>query len=101
MVQTLRSNFGTRWRVLSPRRRRKAGRCFRVFSHLLEMRAHRAPGHVGVVPLDRLKNAFVMNLSALWSAFHVEDSYALLAQQTDNGVDQGKNQRISDRFRQR
>ena len=74
---------------------------FRIFAYLLEMRAHRAPCHLGIAPLDRLENALVMDLSALWSAFHIEDSYALLAQQSDDGIDQRKNQRIRGRLGQR
>ena len=65
------------------------------------MGAHRAPCHLGVAALDRLENALVMNLSALWSAFHIEDSYALLAQQSNDGINQRKNERIRDRLRQR
>jgi len=77
-----------------------ADRRFRIFAYLLKMRAHGAAGHLGIVPLHRLKNALVMDLSALRSALDIKDSYALLAQQSDDGIDQGKNERIRGRFRQ-
>jgi hypothetical protein len=44
------------------------------------MGGHRGACHLRIAPLHGIQDAFVMNLAALRSAFHVEDLYALLTQ---------------------
>jgi len=81
--------------------RLSAGRNLRILAYLLEMSAHRAAGHLRIAPLHGLKNSFVMELPALRSTFDVKDFYPLFAQQSNNGIDQRKNQRIGSRLGQR
>src|SRR5208283_680743 len=101
LVSTLRRDFGPSRRVLAVRRGLRAGRKLRILAHLLEMSAHCVARHLRVVALDRLENTLVMKLPTLRAAFDVEDFYTLLAQQSNNGIDQGQNQRIGRRFGQR
>jgi len=58
------------------------------------MGAHCIPRQFRIAPLHRLKDALVMKLPALRAALDVENFDALFAQQSDDGIDQLKNQRI-------
>src|ERR1700719_2257345 len=60
---------------------RLAGERRRILNYLVQMGAHRLSRRLGISPLDRRENPFVMKLSPLWSSLHVKNAAALLAQQ--------------------
>src|SRR5882757_5985944 len=76
-----------------------AGGIPRIFPHLLQMRLHRIPRTHGIPMLNGFQNLFVVILSALRSAFHLENPDPLLAQQSNNRIDQRKYDRIASRLR--
>src|SRR5260370_6513583 len=76
-----------------------AGGIARIFPHLLQMRLHRIPRTRGIPMLDGFQNLLVVILPALRSAFHLENPNPLLAQQSDNRINQRKYDRIAGRLR--
>src|SRR5271165_5885307 len=72
-----------------------------VVTHLAKVSPHGVAGSFGVVPLDRVENSLVMNLTALGTAGDFEDSQPLFAKQCDDGVEQRKDQRVGRPFGQR
>jgi len=58
------------------------------------MGAHRFAGFFRIAMLNRLKNAFVMKLSAVRAARHLENAQALLAKKTDDRIQKRENQGI-------
>ena len=72
-----------------------------VLTHLFKVCLHRFPRLLGVAPLHGLKNPLVMKLAALRATWNPEDSQALLPQQANDRIDQGKDQRVRRRLRQR
>ena len=65
------------------------------------MGLHRGTRLLRIVPLDCFENALVVMLPALRAAFHPEDSQALFAQQSNDGIDQRKNNRVRRRLGER
>src|SRR5205807_1882420 len=65
-----------------------------VLPHLFEVRLHRLARLLSVALLHRVENPLVMNLAALGTARHFENSQALFPQQSHDRIDQGKDQRI-------
>src|SRR5271167_4932209 len=86
--------FDLRYELLLTERRR-------IHEHLLEMGAHGCPRRVRIAFFNRREDAFVMELASLRSSVHIEDAAALLAQQTDNRIQKGEDQRIPGSFRKR
>src|ERR1700730_8956315 len=73
----------------------------RVFSDLAQMRAHGFPCALRIAVLDRLQNPLVMILAALWPALDIVGAHTLLAQQSNNGINQGGDQRVGSCFGKR
>src|ERR1700719_2782795 len=65
------------------------------------MGAHRFAGRFWIAFQNGRQDSLMMKLSALWSSVYQENPAALLAQKTDNGIQQRQNQRVSRRFGQR
>ncbi len=65
------------------------------------MFAHGAAGRFGFALFDRHQDSFVMVLAALGPAFHFKNTASLLTQQSNNRVQQRKDEGISRRLRQR
>jgi hypothetical protein len=64
------------------------------------MNPHSFAGGLPIVPLDRLQDLLMMVLASLRPAIYREDSPALFAQQTNDRVEQRKNQGVFDGFSQ-
>ncbi len=62
------------------------GRRLAVVPHLRQMGTHGLPRHFRIVLLHCFKNSLVMNLAALWTTGNAKDAQALLAKQSDNGI---------------
>ena len=72
-----------------------------VFADLLEVRTHGLARLFGIVTLDGFEDSFVMILAALGSAGNPKDPQSLLAEKTNNRIEQRKNQRIGRTFGER
>jgi hypothetical protein len=77
------------------------GRRQTVLPHLFEMSLHRLPRLLSVAPLHCVEDPLVMNLAALGTARHFKNSQALFPQQSNDRIDQRKDQRIPRRLRER
>src|SRR5271166_709916 len=80
----------------SPFRRRRLA----VVAYLGQMRTHGRAGLFRIVTLDCFKNPFVMNLASLWSTGNTKDAQALLAQKSDDRIEQREDQRVGCTFRE-
>src|SRR5258708_2060669 len=69
-----------------------------VFTDLAQMLAHGFAGVFSLALFDCCKDLFVVNLAALGASGNFKDAEALFAQQSDDGIDQRKNDRIGGGF---
>jgi hypothetical protein len=71
-----------------------------VVSYLTQMGAHRRARFFRIMALDGFQDLFVVNLPALRAAGNAKDAEPLLAQKSNDGIEQRKNERIFRTFRQ-
>lgn len=62
-----------------------------VLTNLHQMGAHRFTRGVWIVLFDGFENTFVVELTALWSAWCRKDTLALLTQEINDGINQDRN----------
>ena len=72
-----------------------------VIADLAQVSPHGVTGGVGIAPLHRFENSLVMYLAALGTAGDFEDSQPLFAKESDDGVEQRKDQRVGGTFGER